>query len=183
VLLSALSALSLGRLLPHGDFVSEDEVKDVLQGLHAILGIPESPAEPLHVHHPSFRDFLLSKDRCRDANFWVEETSAYEKLASCCLELMSGPNGLHQNMCNLSGFRVLMSEIDTGTVAGSLSPELQYTCRYWTSHLIQSQQDLLDGDTTHLFFQKHHLHWLEAMSLMRESNGCVHLTTFRHLQV
>jgi hypothetical protein len=175
VLLSPLSALSLGRLLPLGDFVSEDDVEDVLQGLHAILDVPESPAEPLRMHHPSFRDFLLSKDRCRDADFRVEETSAHERLASCCLELMSAPGGLRQDMCSLSQPGTLSSEIEEETVANSLPPELQYACRYWIRHLVQSQQHIVDKDTTHLFLQKHFLHWLEAMSLMRESSSCVHL--------
>ncbi|KAF2023106.1 hypothetical protein EK21DRAFT_50837, partial [Setomelanomma holmii] len=50
-----------------------------------------------------------------------------------------------------------------------------YACRYWISHLIQSQQHIGDGDTTHLFLQKHLLHWLEAMIFMRESSRCIHL--------
>jgi hypothetical protein len=88
---------------------------------------------------------------------------------------MSRQSGLRQDMCSLVGPGVLRSEIDDGAVASSLPPELQYACRYWISHLLQSQQDMLDGDTTHLFLQKHLLHWLEAMSLMRESSRCVHL--------
>jgi hypothetical protein len=78
-------------------------------------------------------------------------------------------------MCSLSAPGVLRSEIDKGIVAGSLSPDLQYACRYWVNHLKQSQQDIADRDTTHLFLQKHLLHWLEAMSLMRELSKCVHL--------
>jgi hypothetical protein len=70
---------------------------------------------------------------------------------------------------------VLRSEIDDGTVARNLLPELQYACRYWTSHLTQGRKDMVDGDTTHLFLQKHFLYWLEAMSLMRELSRCVHL--------
>jgi hypothetical protein len=88
---------------------------------------------------------------------------------------MSGPSGLCQNMCNLSGPGVLRTEIDEETVARSLSPDLQYACRYWVNHLKQSHQDIANRDTTHLFLQKHLLHWLEAMSLMRELSRCVHL--------
>jgi hypothetical protein len=42
-------------------------------------------------------------------------------------------------------------------------------------HLKQGQHDIVDGDTTHLFLQQHFLHWLETMSLMRESSRCVDL--------
>ena len=78
-------------------------------------------------------------------------------------------------MCSLVGPGVLRSEIDDRTVASSLPPELQYACRYWTSHLIQNKEHIVNGDMTHLFLQEHLLHWLEAMSLMRESSRCVHL--------
>jgi hypothetical protein len=88
---------------------------------------------------------------------------------------MSGSSGLRQDMCRLSDLGVLRGEIDEQTVAGGLPPDLQYACRYWVAYLKQSGQGMLDGDTTHLFLQKHLLHWLEAMSLMRESSRCVHL--------
>ncbi|KAI1669675.1 G-beta repeat [Pyrenophora tritici-repentis] len=88
---------------------------------------------------------------------------------------MSGSTGLHPDMCNLSGPGVLRSEIDEQTVTSSLPPDLQYACRYWVDHLKQSQQPIVDEDTTHLFLQKHLLHWLETMSLMGESSRCVHL--------
>jgi hypothetical protein len=175
LLLSPLSAPSLGTLLPFGDLVSEDDVEDVLQGLHAILDIPESPDEPLRLHHPSFRDFLLNKNRCRDANFWVDEISTHEKLASRCLELMSAPNGLRQDMCSLSDPCTLRSEIEEEMVTSSLPPELQYACRYWVEHLERSQQGIADGDAVHVFLQTHLLHWLEAMSLMGETGHCVRL--------
>ena len=105
----------------------------------------------------------------------MNEKSTHQTLASRCLELMSGPSGLRQDMCSLSGPGVLRSEIDNGTIASSLSPELQYACRYWVDHLKHSGQDIVDGDTTHLFLQIHLLHWLEAMSLMGVSSRCVRL--------
>ncbi|KAF2032671.1 hypothetical protein EK21DRAFT_109743 [Setomelanomma holmii] len=141
-----------------GDLVSEDDVEDILQGLHAILDIPESLAEPLRLHHPSFRNFLLNKDRCCDANFWVEEKRTHEKLAFCCLELMSVPDGLWQDMCSLSGPGALRSEINTELISNSLPPELQYACRYWGKHIERGQHSIADGDTVHVFLQTHLLH-------------------------
>jgi hypothetical protein len=171
VLLSTLPAWSLSKLLQ----VADVDIEQSLDDLHAILDIPDHPQQPLRLHHPSFRDFLLSKDRCCNDSFWVDEASTHEKLASQCRELMSGSSGLRQGMCGLLGPGVLRSEIEQVTITNSLPPELQYACRYWISHLIQSQQDILDGDKTHMFLQKHFLHWLEAMSLIKESRSCVHL--------
>jgi Mrp family chromosome partitioning ATPase len=171
VLESPLSAVSLARLLQ----VPQEEIQCRLDSLHSVLSVPDSEDAPVRLLHLSFREFLVDPQKQAKSLFWVDEKSTHKKLASRCLKLMSGLSGLHQDMCSLPGPGTLRSEIDDGTVARNLSPELQYTCRYWTSHLTQGQQNMVDGDTTHLFLQKHFLHWLEAMSLMRESSRCVHL--------
>ncbi|KAH8701386.1 WD40-repeat-containing domain protein, partial [Phaeosphaeriaceae sp. PMI808] len=171
VLESPLSIISLACLLQ----VPQEEVKCQLDSLHSVLSVPNSEDVPIRLLHLSFREFLIDPQKQGKSPFWVDERSTHKKLASRCLELMSEPSGLRQDMCSLSGPGVLRSEIDEGTVASSLSPDLQYACRYWISHLKQSQQDITDGDTTQLFLQKHLLHWLEAMSLMRVSSRCVHL--------
>ncbi|KAF2625753.1 hypothetical protein BU25DRAFT_473202 [Macroventuria anomochaeta] len=101
--------------------IPQEEIKCLLDSLHSVHSVPDN------------------------------ERSTHMKLASRCLELMSGLSGLRQDMCSLSGPGVLRSEIDEGTVASSLSPDLQYACRYWINHLKQT------------------------MSLMRESSRCVHL--------
>jgi hypothetical protein len=168
---SPLSITSLACLLR----LSQEEVKYQLDSLHSVLSVPNSEDVPVRILHLSFREFLVDPQKQGKSPFWVDEKITHNKLASYCLELMSGPSGLRQDMCGLLGTRVLRSEIDDRTVATSLPPELQYACRYWISHLIQSQQHIVDGDTTHLFLQKHLLYWLEAMSLMRESSRCVHL--------
>jgi hypothetical protein len=171
VLFSPLSARCLSALL----YVAGEDVSQTLKDLHAILSIPKDLNQPLRLHHPSFRDFLLSKDRCGDDSFWVDEKSTHEKLASCCLRIMSAPNGLRQDICNMSGPGVLRSDIDEGTISSSLPPELQYACRYWVEHLVRSQHSITDGDAVHVFLQRHLLHWLEAMSLVGETGQCVHL--------
>jgi hypothetical protein len=171
VLLSPLSAECLVALLD----VAEEEVSQTLEDLHAILNIPQDPTQPLRLHHPSFRDFLLDKKRCGDDSFWVDESSTHEKLASRCLALMSAPDGLRQDICGLSQPGALRSEIGEETVASSLPPELQYACRYWVEHVERSQQSIFDGDAVHVFLQTHLLHWLEAMSLMEETEQCVRL--------
>jgi hypothetical protein len=171
VLASPLSTVSLGALL----WIPRQKINQILKDLHAILSIPEDSAKPLRLHHPSFRDFFLNKDRCRDANFRVDEINAREKLASCCLQLMSATGGLQQDMCSLSQPGTLRSEIGEETVASSLPLELQYACRYWVEHVERSQQTIVDGDAVHVFLQTHLLHWLEAMSLIGETDQCVRL--------
>ena len=38
-----------------------------------VLDVPKDQTQPLRLHHPSFRDFLLDSDRCKDPKFWVDE--------------------------------------------------------------------------------------------------------------
>jgi hypothetical protein len=171
VLERPLSITSLGYLLR----LSQEEVRCRLDSLHSVLSVPNSEDVPVRLLHLSFREFLVDPQKQGKSPFWVDEKSTHNKLASCCLKLMSRQSGLRQDMCSLVGPGVLRSEIDDGAVASSLPPELQYACRYWTSHIIQSKEHIVDGDTTHLFLQKHLLHWLEAMSLMGDSSRCFHL--------
>jgi len=171
ILASPLPLGSLSRLLQ----VPQKQVERRLDALHSVLSVPNSEDIPIRLLHLSFREFLVDPQKQGKSLFWVDEKSTHKKLASRCLELMSGPSGLHQDMCSLLEPGVLRSEIDEGTIASSLPPDLQYACRYWVDHLKQGQQDIVDRDTTHLFLQQHLLHWLEAMSLIREPSRCVDL--------
>ncbi|KAJ6201907.1 vegetative incompatibility protein HET-E-1 [Bipolaris maydis] len=171
VLESPLSAISLARLLQ----VPQEEIQCRLDPLHSVLSVPNNKDAPIRLLHLSFREFLLDPKKQGESPFWVDEKMTHQKLASRCLELMSGSGGLHQDMCGLPGPGVLRSEVDEQTVATRLPPDLQYACRYWVDHLKQSGQGIVDGDATHLFLRKHLLHWLEAMSLIRELSTCINL--------
>ena len=171
ILENPLSSISLARLLQ----VPQDEVECRLDSLHSVLSVPDSKDAPIRLLHLSFREFLIAPKNQGQSLFWVDYKGTHEKLASHCVKLMSKLSGLRQNIGNLSGPGVLRSKINERTVASGLLPELQYACRYWVHHLQQSQQHIIDGDTTYLFLRKHLLHWIEAMSLMKESSRCVHL--------
>jgi hypothetical protein len=163
LLRSPLSASSLARLLR----VPAEDVHRTLYELHSILDIPRDPSHPVRLHHPSFRDFLLNKKRCNDDSFWVDENSTHKKLARCCLELMSAPGSLREDICSLSKPGTLRSEVEEEIVASSLLPELQYTCLYWVEHLHTSNVLLSDNNVVHSFLRHHLLHWLEALSWMK----------------
>jgi hypothetical protein len=62
---SPLSVDSLSALL----HIAKGDIGQGLADLHAILDIPQDTQRPLRLHHPSFRDFLLSRDRCSDPHF------------------------------------------------------------------------------------------------------------------
>jgi hypothetical protein len=95
VLFSSLSAVSLARLL----HIPQMDIGQTLDDLHSILEVPKDEDHPIRLHHPSFRDFLLNKQRCHDQRFWVDEKKAHAALAEGCLRLMF--NGLRRDICGL----------------------------------------------------------------------------------
>jgi hypothetical protein len=166
VLLSPLSTHSLSRLLD----TPKNEVDQTLEDLHSILDIPTNQTQPLRLHHPSFRDFLLDRERYGDSNFWVDAKQTHQKLAQCCIRLMS--DSLKQDICNTSSPSALVVDIESTRVEQCLPPEVQYACLYWIQHLQQSSTQLYDNDYVHQFLKLHLLHWLEALSWMeRTSEG------------
>jgi hypothetical protein len=124
VLLSPLSTHSLSTLL----HISEEDIDETLEDLHAILDIPKDQIRPFYLHHPSFRDFLLNKDRCSDPKFWADERQAHQILANNCIRLMS--NSLKQDVCRQRAAGTLVADIESSQIEQCLPPEVRYACLY-----------------------------------------------------
>jgi hypothetical protein len=157
VLFSPLSPSSLAGLLGV-------PVNRTLNDLHSILDIPEGHAQPIRLHHPSFRDFLLDQSRCTDSKFLVDKKEAHQMLADHCIRLMS--TALKQDICGVGAPGTLVTDIQSSRVEQCLPPEVQYACLYWVQHL--EKCDGQSYDNVHQFLQTHLLHWLEALSWMRK---------------
>jgi hypothetical protein len=166
VMLAQLSASSLCRLL----LLTEEDVKLTLDDLHSILEFPEDNTHPLRLHHPSFRDFLLNKDRCKHPNFWVDQQQAHRILAYRCIQAMS--KSLKQDICHVKLPGTAATSVETSRVEQCLPQEVQYACLYWVPHLNQGGVKLCENDCVHKFLEEHFLHWLEALGWMgRVSEG------------
>jgi len=176
VLLSPLSAKSLNRLLD----VTKQDMDQTIDGLHAILDIPKDPTIPLRLHHPSFRDFLLGKNRCSNPELWVDEKQAHRTLAEGCIRIMS--TSLKQDNCSVGAPGVLVTDLESSWVEQYLPPEVQYACLYWVQHLQKCGDQLYDDNRIHHFLQGHILHWLEALSWMRKiSEGIYAITSLESI--
>ena len=156
-LFSPLSTQSLSRLVN----TSQEEVDQTLDDLHAILDIPKDQTCPLRLHHPSFRDFLLDKERCGDSNFQVDEKQAHQTLADYCIQLMS--TSLKQDVCGQEAPGTFVADVKSSQIEQCLPPEVKYACLYWIQHLQRSGAQLRDNDQVHQFLKKHLLYWLEAL--------------------
>ncbi|KAF2192301.1 hypothetical protein K469DRAFT_309124 [Zopfia rhizophila CBS 207.26] len=171
ILESPLSIISLAHLLN----IPKEDVSCRLDSLHSVLNIPTNEDMPIRLLHLSFRDFLVDPQKRGKSPFWVDERETHKRLTTKCIQLMSGPKGLRQNMCNLPMPGTLKSEIDQQAILNYLPPEIRYACRYWAHHLEQSTSRIIDGDPVHLFLQKYFLYWLEAMSLIGEVYKGIHI--------
>jgi hypothetical protein len=161
-LFSPLCVGSLGRLL----HVRKDEVNQTLDDLYSVLDIPEDQAIPLRLHHPSFRDFLLSKDRCKDLHFWVDQKQAHQNLTDYCIRLMS--TSLKKDICSVVIPGTLVADVEQRQLEQYLPLEVQYACLYWIQHIQKSSEQLQDNGQIHQFLLEHLLHWLEALGWMQK---------------
>jgi hypothetical protein len=124
VLLFPLSAYSLSKLL----HLPMKDLDEILDDLHSILDIPEESNRPLRLHHPSFRDFLLDKERCGDPNLWVDGKQVHQTLAANCIQLMS--KTLKQDIGGVDAPGVLVTDVEGSRVKQYLPSEVQYACLY-----------------------------------------------------
>ncbi|KAK6529885.1 hypothetical protein TWF281_009041 [Arthrobotrys megalospora] len=164
VLFSPLSAVSLATLLQ----IPKPDIVMALDDLHSILHIPEDQTQPIRLHHLSFRDFLLDENRCSNPLFQVDEKEAHKFLALSCLQLMS--EKLERDICKLRSPGTLAADVQWDLVMRYLPNELQYACLYWVQHVQKSETQLRDDGQVLQFLQRHFLHWLEALSLMRKTS-------------
>ncbi|PQE16118.1 WD40 YVTN repeat-like-containing domain protein [Rutstroemia sp. NJR-2017a BBW] len=171
VLLSPLSIFSLSSLLN----LPKEDIDQAVEDLHSILNIPEDRNHSIRLHHPSFRDFLLNKERCEDSNFWVDEKQTHQTLAFDCIKLMS--TFLKQDICGQKAPGTLVTDIEI-RVENYLPPEVRYACIYWVQHLQKGGIQLQDNDQVYQFLQVHLLHWFEALSWIGKiSEGIVAISS------
>jgi hypothetical protein len=174
-LLSPLSTHSLSTLL----HVSEEDIDETLEDLHAILDIPEDPTRPLRLHHPSFRDFLLNKDRCGD--FWVDKKEAHQILTTSCIQLLS--QTLKKDICEMHAPGSQACQVESSRIEECLPPEVQYACLYWVQHLQRGGSQVRDSEEAHRFLQAHLLHWLEALGWMGKASEGIQAISFLEAHV
>ena len=164
ILFSPLPTHSFSNILR----VTKEDINLALLDLHSVLDIPKDQTCPIRLHHPSFRDFLLNKDRCKDPNFWVDEKKAHQTLADSCIQLMS--QTLKKDVCELHAPGSQAGQVKSSWVERCLPPEVQYAYLYWVHHLQRSSSQVHDGEEAYRFLQAHLLHWLEALGWMGKAS-------------
>src|SRR5258708_40210009 len=72
-------------------FMGEREivVKMALNQIQSIIPIPTDLSRPIQIYHPSFPDFITSRDRCPDSWFYVGTSVHERRLVLHCLDILN----------------------------------------------------------------------------------------------
>ncbi|GFF58342.1 vegetative incompatibility protein HET-E-1 [Aspergillus lentulus] len=125
--------------------------------------------------HQSAKDYLTTHG-CKEV-FPNGDAVIHSGIVSRALEDMS--NTLCRDIWNLHDPGCAVEEIEA-PVPDPLR-YVRYACTYWADHLCEldsyTQQSLglCDNGAVSAFFQKHFLHWLEALSLLRSITSAVEM--------
>lgn len=136
--------------------------------LGCVLSWGPSPNEPIRTLHPSFVDFLVSKERCKRDEWWVDTVLHHRRLALACLDHMEHPGHLKRNILGIT----LTKTMDRK--GSQLLSSVSYVCTFFISHICLITRDFEGvGQRLFVFLQEHFLHWLEAMSIMGKARSTV----------
>jgi hypothetical protein len=95
---------------------------------------------------------------------WLDKYAIHQSLINRCLEIMGGH--LAKNICLLPDVSSQLSDLNPTSIDAHLTPELQYACRYWSQHLVQSHIPVNEAEKAFFLLRMHLLHWIEVMSLL-----------------
>jgi hypothetical protein len=170
LLYEPLSTTALANLLGE----DEDDIYALICPLRSVLHVSEKRDEPVHLLHPSFRDFLISEERCKDARFRIDRETMHQLLVGRCLgRLLDTEHGLKKEMCNLRRLGTRSKELGPALQERLFPRDMRYACVYWIHHLIAANTPVRDGDLPRRFLHDHFLHWLEALSIIQILDGGV----------
>ncbi|KAF1828257.1 hypothetical protein BDW02DRAFT_603580, partial [Decorospora gaudefroyi] len=159
-----LEELPVAAGLPRDQFGNVQAVADLVGRCGSFLTVREGVVSFIHLSAKDF--FTLGNGR------QVFDSPLGEEQGRITYRLLDAMDSmLRRDMCNLQKPGVRIQEA-TVRVGGSCLPQMAYACEYWVEHLQEGGHactDMLaDGGRVLRFFQKHLLHWLEAMSLLQK---------------
>ena len=131
--------------------------------------------ETVYFVHQSAKDYL--SDGKRSDIFLSGQEHEHANTARQCLEVMSST--LKKDVCNFQTPGICLSEVEESRIEAHIPFHAQYACLYWVDHFQQTrptQQETLglrEGGRVHQFFQRHFLHWLEILSLIKRLSAGV----------
>ncbi|RBR24677.1 uncharacterized protein FIESC28_02450 [Fusarium coffeatum] len=161
ILLEApLTVAALSKLID----VPQRSIYHRLEVLRSVLHYPETAESPIRLFHLSFRDFLLDPEKEGINRFWVDEKQSHGRISAGCLRILK--SSLKEDICGLVAPGIARSEVTARRVSSCISPDLEYACRYWVTHLTKAPDLIIRSEDILPFLEHHLLHLLECLSFI-----------------
>ena len=149
----------------------------IVRPMGALLSGTTDPSSTIRPLHASFTEFLT--DRGRSGEFCIDSSGIHEELAFASLGVMR--NQLRFNLCRLPSSYLRNSEVPNFAqrIQENISPELSYSCRFWTDHLQRTQvSSLLAKEVSSFLNHERLLFWFEVLSLEKKISNCIPSLSF-----
>ncbi|KAG8764123.1 hypothetical protein FRC12_008254 [Ceratobasidium sp. 428] len=148
--------------------VSHSVLERVIGSLSSVLYTDQKLGGAIRIFHPSFMDYITDLSRSKD--LCVAESEQNAILAECCIDTMA--ECLKFNICGLETSDRFNSDVQDmdSRVGAAFRPHLNYSCLYWSSHVVSARAGLLEGRLHQFLFRPKLLYWIEALSLLGQLN-------------
>ena len=166
-----LPLASLNSMRRYFEHLRKTDVNTIIRPMGALLSGTTDPSATIRPLHASFPEFLT--DEKRSGEFFIDLSHIHGDLAFASLGVMK--DELQFNICQLPTSYLPNSAIlDLAErIKKHISPELSYSCRFWTDHLRQAQFNLPLSHAVRGFFDDEWLlFWIEVLSLLKTINTC-----------
>ena len=150
-----------------GKLTKTQDTKELVSQCGSFLTIRDGK---VYLIHQSCTDFFTRGKGKRIFLRGVEDE--HRRVASISLQIMSST--LKRDVMNQKLFDTFVEDVESDKIYTCLPPQIQYMCCHWIKHIGQAslshwnELGLFDGGMIHKFFKTHFLHWLEALSWIRE---------------
>src|SRR5258708_9785932 len=149
-------------------------VEMALNRIQSIIPVPTDPSRPIQIYHPSFPDFVTSRERCPDSRFCVDISIHERRLALRCLDILN--NRLSEGVEILLRPTEEADAVSKDTVLRTIPQEVQYACRFWAVHVAFSSMDNHDEELMErldLFSSTMLLRWVISMCILHAISGAI----------
>ncbi|KAF8992510.1 hypothetical protein BDQ17DRAFT_1432354 [Cyathus striatus] len=119
----------------------KDAVHSVIRRLHSVMDVPTDRSKPIYLYHQSFRDYITDSNRCQDPRFYISVHTHHRSMAIFCLKLMKASltrRNIYDSETNPRYRYAFNSEIKIEDREKAIGKHLEYACRFWTRHLLES---------------------------------------------
>ena len=151
--------------------VELEEVTLFLTLIQSLLVMSEDHSKPVKSFHKSFPDFITDPSRCADTRFLISPGQVNLGLARNCLTVMN--DYLEQDLLSLPEYTFNSDVMDLQErIDDRISIALQYACRSWHTHLVETKEDIAHViPSLRTFLEEKFLAWLEVLSVLGDLGG------------